>query len=207
MVKILGVCGSPRKAATHYSLTEALNAAARIEGVTTALIELRGKKINPCIGCNRCVKENFNGCLVYEDDMNELYRTFFDYDAYIIASPVYNMGVTGQLGCWFSRFRPHYLVQREDPDYNLYRLGAALTVGGTRNGGQETAINVIHGFYHTKGIPVVNGGLGIYAGASVWSQDRMAQGAAEDEKGMDNARAIGRRIAKLAVALKQGRGE
>ncbi len=150
MVKILGICGSPRRASTYYALNEALKAAADVEGVETTLLELRGKKINPCIGCNRCVKENVNDCLVYHDDMNDMYQTFFDYDAYLISSPVYNMGVTGQLGCWFSRFRPHYLIQREDPDCNLYKLGAALTVGGTRNGGEETAISVIHGFFHTK---------------------------------------------------------
>lgn len=205
MIKLLGICGSPRKASTYYALNEALKAASEIEGIETTLVELRGKKINACIGCNRCVKENVNDCLVYQDDMNELYRTFFDYDAYLIASPVYNMGVTGQLGCWFSRFRPHYLMQKENPDCNLYKAGAALTVGGTRNGGEETAINVIHGFFHTKGIAVVNGGLGVYGGAAVWSQDKMAQGAAEDLKGMDNAHAVGRRLALLASAIKKGK--
>ena len=86
-----------------------------------------------------------------------------------------------------------------------YMPGAALAVGGTRNGGQECAINTILGFYHTQGMPVVNGGLGVYAGAAVWSQDRMAEGAAEDEKGMENARAIGRRLALTAKALKAGK--
>ena len=52
---------------------------------------------------------------------------------------------------------------------------------------------------------MVNGGLGVYAGAAVWSQDRMAEGAAEDEKGMENARAIGRRLALTAKALKAGK--
>ena len=54
-------------------------------------------------------------------------------------------------------------------------------------------------------MPVVNGGLGIYAGAAVWSQDRMAEGAAEDVKGMESARMIGKKLALTAKALKAGR--
>ena len=83
--------------------------------------------------------------------------------------------------------------------------GAALAVGGTRNGGQECAINTLLGWFHTQGMTVVNGGLGVYAGAAVWSQDRMAQGAAEDEKGMANVKTVAQRLALIATALKNGK--
>ncbi|MDR3146069.1 MAG: flavodoxin family protein [Treponema sp.] len=205
MIRILGICGSPRKAATFYALSRALEAAEEIEGVEAALVELRGKTISPCIGCNACVNAGIDDCRIYHDDMNELYKDFDSYDGVIIASPVYTMGITGQLAAYFSRFRPGYLKQRENPDRMLFFPGAALAVGGTRNGGQEIAINIIHGFFHTKGITVVNGGLGIYGGAAVWSQDRMAQGAQEDLKGMENARAIGRRLALMARLIHAGR--
>ena len=36
-------------------------------------------------------------------------------------------------------------------------MGAAIAVGGTRNGGQEGALNAILGFYHTQGMVVCNG--------------------------------------------------
>jgi multimeric flavodoxin WrbA len=203
VVRILGICGSPRKAATHYALTQALAAAGEVEGVETTLVELRGKKITPCIGCNKCITVNIDDCQIYQDDMNQMYKDFFGYHGVLIATPVYSMGVTGQLAAYFSRFRPNYLKQREDPDGMLLVPGAALAVGGTRNGGQETTIAAIHGFFHTAGMIVVNGGLGIYGGAAVWSQDKMAKGAEEDLKGMDNARAIGRRLAKTALAINE----
>jgi multimeric flavodoxin WrbA len=180
----------------------ALTEAAKIENTETSLVELRGKKIAPCLGCNKCVNANVNDCLIYHDDMNQLYRDFFDYDGVLIATPVYEMGITGQLAAYFSRFRPFYLQQREDPDGMLLKFGAAMAVGGTRNGGQETTIQIIHGFFHTSGLAIINGGLGTYGGAAVWSQDKMAQGAEEDLKGMENARNIGRRIAKAAAAIK-----
>jgi multimeric flavodoxin WrbA len=206
MVRVLGICGSPRKAATFYALSRALEAAEEIEGVETVMVELRGKTINPCTGCNACVKAEIDDCRIYQDDMNSLYRDFYSYDGVLIATPVYTMGITGQLAAYFSRFRPSYLKQRDNPDGMLFFPGAAMAVGGTRNGGQETAINAIHGFFHTNGITVVNGGLGIYGGAAVWSQDRMAQGAQDDLKGMENARAIGRRLALMARLIHTSRG-
>ena len=70
MVKILGICGSPRKRSAYSALEAALEAAKNSgEEVETELIELRGKKINPCIHCNNCLKKNMDRCTVYEDDM------------------------------------------------------------------------------------------------------------------------------------------
>ena len=115
------------------------------------------------------------------------------------------MAITPQIVAFISRFRGEYLNQKDDPLNRMYMPGAALAVGGTRNGGQEFAIHVIHGFYHTQGMPIVNGGLGIYAGGSIWSRDRMAEGAADDTIGMENAKFLARKLALTAKALKAGK--
>lgn len=203
-VKILGICGSYRRASTYAALCAALEEAALQEGVEVQMIELRGRDIHACVGCNRCKKEEINDCLTFKDDMEEVFNAFMEADGYIIASPIYSMGVTPVLASMFSRFRPNINLSLKDPDMNLFKVGGAIAVGGTRNGGQECTINCIHGFYHTKGITVVNGGLGAYAGGSVWSRDGGMEGAMADEIGIRNARAVGRRVAKVAVAMKKG---
>ena len=201
-VKILGICGSYRRGTTYAAMCAALEEAAKFPGVETELFELRGKKINPCIGCNRCIREWKNECLTYpDDDMKVLFEKFAEADGYLIGSPVYSMGITPALLSVFSRFRPNFIVTKENPDVNLFKVGAAVVSGGTRNGGQEKAIDAIHGFYHTKGIPIVNGGLGIYSGAAIWNPNGSTD---VDEAGMANARAIGRRLAKAASAMKRG---
>ena len=202
MTKLLFVCGSPRNAATQYAIQQAIKGAQNVEGVECTLWELKGKKIAPCIGCNACVNQNKLECLLNHDDMDQMAAEFFQYDGFFIASPIYEMGITPQLSAFFSRFRWQYLLQKEDVLRYMYKPGAAMAVGGTRNGGQEMVIQAIHGFYHTYGLPVVNGGLGIYGGAAVWSQDRRAQGAAEDSKGMESAELLGKKLALTAVALK-----
>ncbi len=199
MPKILGVCGSPRNAATEYVLRKALEIASEIQGIETDMILLRGKKINFCIHCNRCIKEEKTICTLYDDDMTELYEHFYAADAYLIASPVYEMNVSAQLAAFFNRFRPTYLLLKSNPAHFSDKFGSAIAVGGTRNGGQETTINAIHGFYHTQGITIINGGMGCYGGAAVWSQDRGAQGAQEDEIGMKNALLLARKLAQVTA--------
>lgn len=199
MTKLLGICGSPRHGATEYVLKVAIEAAAAIPGVQADMILLRGKKINFCIHCNKCIKEEATTCLLYQDDMIELYERFYASDAYLIASPVYEMNITAQLAAFFNRFRPTYTLLKRDPFHFSNKFGAAIAVGGTRNGGQEMAINAVHGFYHTHGITVVNGGLGCYGGAAIWSRDKGGQGAQEDEAGLKNAQLVARRLAQIAA--------
>lgn len=202
-VKILGICGSPRKAASEYALRVALDAAAEVSGVEVELLTLRAKEINFCIHCDQCIRKNSMYCTLHQDDMTqEMYDSFYEADGYIIASPVYEMNVTAQLATFFNRFRPTYNVLKSDPSYFSLKVGGGIAVGGTRNGGQETTIQSIHGFFHTHGIVPVNGALGVYSGASVWSQDRRSAGAKEDLIGMNNCQRIGKRVAELAVRLK-----
>jgi multimeric flavodoxin WrbA len=207
MVKIMGICGSPRQAATEYALKQALEAAASVEGVETTLITLSGKKINFCIHCNKCINEGKDYCTLHKDDMTELYQPFYEADGYLIASPVYDMGLTGQLATFFNRFRATYTRLKDDPKYYSNKVAGAIAVGGTRNGGQENTINCILNFCHTLGITVVNGGMGCYAGAAIWSQDRKALGAEEDFIGIKNALLLGEKVAEMAKIIKNFRGK
>jgi len=75
LVKILGISGSPRNAATEFVLKRALEEASKVDGVSTELITLRGKKINFCIHCDKCVKEGADRCAIYNDDMTSMYDT------------------------------------------------------------------------------------------------------------------------------------
>jgi len=184
-----------------YSLDVAMKAASEVPGVETQTIYLSKKKINFCIHCNKCLRDNVTYCSVYKDDMSEFYEPFYNADGYIISSPVYSMCYTAQLGAFFNRFRATYLILKDDPLYFSKKVGGAIAVGGTRNGGQETTIAAIQGFYHTQGVNIVNGGIGMYAGVSVWSRDQGAKGAEEDEKGMENCRKLGKKLAETAILV------
>ncbi len=202
MAKIIGISGSTRKNATDYALQEALKAAAEIDGIETEFFSVRGKTIHPCIHCDRCIKENYMGCLVYkDDDMDEIYHRCLEADGLIVASPVFEMGISPQLSAFFSRFRSMYNVLKKDPEAYGKVVGGAIAAGGTRNGGQEMTIACIHNFYHTQGCVVTGGALGVYAGASVWTQDNRKFNDDVDPIGCENARKLGRKVARTVLKM------
>ena len=198
-VKLVGLCGSPRKGATEYVLREALQEAATLPGIATELVTLRGKKVQPCTGCNYC-KRHQTRCNV-QDDMQALFDTFVAADAFLVASPVYVMGPTPQLAAFFSRLRP---IHHVFPGALRNKVGGAIAVGGTRNGGQEITVNIIINYMLTRGLVVVGGEIGGYAGGKVWSQDKV-EAAGEDNIGMNTVRGLARRVAELALLLQAGK--
>jgi Multimeric flavodoxin WrbA len=52
---ILGICGSPRKKATEYVLSKALEMLSEM-GFETELFSVRGKNIGFCQHCDYCLK-------------------------------------------------------------------------------------------------------------------------------------------------------
>lgn len=201
MVKILGICGSPRRKSSYTALQAALEAAKAQGDVEVELVELRARNMKPCVHCNKCLRDESDRCTVFNDDMTELYDKFYEADGVIIASPVYEMSVTAQLSTFFSRFRSAWMISVKDPYFFTKKVGSAIVVGGTRNGGQEFALQTIVNFYNTQGITVCNGGSGIYAGTALWNPGD-GSGQMNDEWGMENARALGKKTAIMAKIMK-----
>jgi len=203
MVKILGICGSPRKRSSYSALEAALQgAAASGETVETELVELRAKKINFCVHCNKCLREKSDRCSIYQDDMTPLYDKFYQADGIIIASPVYEMTLTAQTAAFMDRFRSAWLKGIEQPEFFMRKVGAGIAVGGTRNGGQEMTVNAINNFFITQGMTLATGGNGMYTGAMLWNPGDGST-LMDDPEGMENARILGKKVAIMARIMKE----
>ena len=164
---IVGICGSPRKKATEYVLREALNQLKQL-GFKTELYTVRGKTIKFCIHCDYCLK---NQKCAIKDDMYNLYPLLEDAEGMIIATPVYNGGVSAQIKTVMDRCRA---LVAKDQNFFKYKVGVAIAVGGDRTGGQELAIQQIITFYILNGIIPISGGFfGANLGASFWSKDTL----------------------------------
>ncbi len=201
MIKILGISGSPRHQATEYAVKKALEKAASFEGVITEFISFKDKKILPCMHCDVCIKQS-RKC-VLNDDMEQMLELFVQADGYIIGSPVYSYNPTPEIIMFFNRMRPWRNCFPHDAMEG--KVGGAIAVGGTRNGGQELTINAIINMYLAREILVVGGSTGYYTGGKIWTQNKDKQGAMEDNIGMLSVEDIGARVAKAALMLKGGR--
>jgi len=198
MIKIFGVSGSPRKGSTDYIVNEALKFLEEKYGAETRYFPARGKHLNFCIHCDYCIRER-SGC-IHKDDMAEFYDGLEWADGIIIGTPVYQGNLSAQTKTMLDRCRA---VVAKDPDILRNKVGAALAVGGDRVGGQEIALQSIHHFYIiSEMIPVGGGSFGANLGGTFWSQDRMAEGAAEDEEGLRSMRKTMNRMMKtLGVVM------
>jgi multimeric flavodoxin WrbA len=194
LVKIIGIVGSPRKDGNTANLVnESLKAAEEAEA-DTELISLAGAEIEPCVACDIC--KSTGECAIY-DDMSGILAKLVDSQGLIIGSPVYFGNVTAQLKMLMDRSRPLRA------DFKLKnKVGGAISVGGSRNGGQETTISSIHEFMLIHDIIIVGDGapLAHYGGTGVG-------GAKEDTEsdviGLETSRNLGKRVAELALKFNE----
>ncbi len=199
-IRLLGISGSPRKGATAFVVRTALEFAESSGDVETELISLKGKKINFCLHCDYCVRTK-EGC-IQKDAVSDLYPSMEAADAWLLATPVYQGTVSGQLKAVMDRCRA---VVARNPDVFKNKVGAAVAVGGDRAGGQEPAIMAIHAFYlANKMIPVSGGPFGSNLGGTVWSRDKRAEGAAADKVGL---RSVHRTVERLIEVTRMLRPE
>jgi len=186
---IIGLCGSPRKAATEHVLREALKIL-ETRGFKTKFFSVRGKKLGFCTHCDYCLEHK--ECII-KDDMYTVYGLLKEADGIIIATPVYNGGVSAQIKAVLDRCRA---LLAADKDVLKYKVGMAVAVGGDRVGGQELAIQQIHTFYILNGvIPVSGGPFGANLGANFWSKDTL-EGVKEDKEGFRTLKKTVKRFAE-----------
>ncbi len=190
MMKITGFVGSPRDGNTK-KLTEAALDAAKAAGAETQLIHIGKMNISPCKACDACKKA---GKCVIEDDFQKAEELLASADGVIFGSPVYFGGVSAQMKAFMDRTRS---LRRRNVLKD--KVGGAVAVGASRNGGQETTIRQIHNFFFIQEMLVVSdvvtahyGGTGV-AGA--------VQDVAEDKFGIETARNLGAHVADVVKKL------
>ncbi len=194
---VLGISGSPRKGATDYIVNFALELIKKKTNFETAYFSVAKKTINFCIHCDYCIK-NKKGC-VHKDDMDELYPLLEIADAILIGTPIYQGTVSAQTKAVLDRCRA---LVAKNPKVFENKIGGAIAIGGDRMGGQEIALQTLHNFYIiSEMIPVGGGSWGSNLGGTVWSKDKMAQGAEEDEEGHRTIKKLIKRFIKVIKDL------
>ena len=218
----MGISSSPRHANTDILVGEALAAAEHKYGVLTEFISFKGKRINGCLDCRACLRRRMTTIqeqCVQEDDWRELITPLLDPvpNGVIIGSPVYFFNVNAQLRAFMERCTSLVKGYRyadfphRPPDWSRTAAGA-LSVGGSRHGGEEQAINTILQWFLLNGFVVVGshdqekGTLG-YIGGAGWQEvagKKTMDAVKEDEWGLRCARAVGEKVARTAILLTTG---
>jgi multimeric flavodoxin WrbA len=103
-MKVIGVCGSPRKGNTEWMLKKLLDEVVA-GGVETELILLREKHVKGCDGCLSCEvggNQRKGSCRI-QDDMQILYPKLMKADGIAFGTPVYFDMLSGLLKNFMDR--------------------------------------------------------------------------------------------------------
>lgn len=214
-IRVLGICGSPRKNAnTEFLLNQALDAAKSVdpENVDVEAYSIAGKEYLPCISCFSCAKTG--ECIrSKKDDFNELRDKWIEADAVIMAVPVYHLSIPGQLKCFIDRLGNSIWSYEGSAGKHLKVYGA-IAQGIHIFSGQENAIKeiinhaIVMGNIITSGDPWES-----YLGGAGWTENRTEKDALKSlyesksfdaEVAVKSARSLGKRVAELALIIKAG---
>jgi multimeric flavodoxin WrbA len=139
-MKVLGISGSLRKEGNTARLVKIILDRCEGAGLTTEFVSLAGKKILPCLGCEKCKEKKW--CVIENDDWDKMIKKVLDCDVLVIGSPTYYFDVNGQTKNFIDR------------TYSLYhdrklagRKGVAVAVHANK-GGSRT-IQTLEGFLST----------------------------------------------------------
>src|SRR5512136_1495574 len=139
-MKVLGISGSMRKDGNTADLVNVILKRCGDAGIKTEFVSLAGKKIHPCLGCEKCKEKKW--CVIENDDWDEVIQKVLDSDVLVIGSPTYYYDVCGHLKNFIDR------------TYSLYhdrklagRKGIAVAVHA--QSGADRTIQTLEGFLST----------------------------------------------------------
>lgn len=190
-MRVIGLNGSPRKeGSTAYLLDLALKTARR-EGAETELIHvlplLQEQKHPYCRACSSpCSGSCYRGSA-----LDQAFRKLAQADALIVGSPVYFGTVSAQLKCFWDKSRKLRSAQAL-----LNTVGAAVTTGGARFGGQETTLRALHDMMLVQGMILLGDG---HASADAGHHGCCSQAPASDDKNaVKRIEILARRVVEVA---------
>jgi multimeric flavodoxin WrbA len=163
-MKVLGLSGSMRKEGNTAQLVKVILERCHDAEITTEFISLAGKKIHPCLGCEKCKEKKW--CVIENDDWDKIIQKVLDCDVLIIGSPTYYYDVCGHLKNFIDR------------TYSLYhdrklagRKGVAVAVNAQK--GATRTIQTIEGFLNAHEFSSLGSvaGTGYEEGAVLKDQD------------------------------------
>ena len=183
MVRVIGICGSPRvRGNTEYMIREALNVLEK-EGVEVELIRLGEKNVAPCEACEACTK--LKDCNIL-DDFQEIFAKMEAADGIIVGSPVYFGSATPQIMALLDR--AGYVAIKKGRSLER-KIGASIAVA--RRAGANFTFAQMNYFFYINGM--------IIPGSTYWNvgYGRGLEEVAKDEEGLRTVRNLATNMAWL----------
>ncbi len=118
-------------------------------------------------------------------------------DAVIVGSPVYFASMSGEVKTFFDNWSLKFGLFRELKMRN--KVGGAFVTGAAISNGKEVTMQAIHAAMLVNQMSIVSGG-GAFGASATTGPDSPGI----DEKALESARALGKRVAEFTAVTKRG---
>lgn len=186
MPKVIAINGSPRINGNTTALINMVFEELNLHGVETEMVQIGYRDLSGCKACYSCRELKGNSCIYFHDEFNEVFAKCMEADGLILASPVYVGGMTSQLKAFIDRA----CMVNGANDYPLKRKIGASVVAVRRNGALET-FNAINNFFTVSEIMIVS--------SSYWNMGigRNPGEVMDDQEGIRTMKTLGENMAWL----------
>lgn len=219
MIKVLGICGSPRVGNSKFLLDEALEAAKGTgQDVEAEYYSIRGKKYSGCVACQGC---EMDGECIIKDDYQDLLEKWMEADVILYSVPVYHMGMPAQLKAFldrlgnslFGRYAKNFSPESVTLPRSLKVIGSIAQGVHIFSGQEHTITDLINHALIMGCVPVTGDMWEAYIGAGGWTNNEIGRNALENQAKDGNidalvavraSRTLAKRAVEMAMILKSG---
>ena len=139
-MKVVGFNGSARKKGNTACSLNTVFAELEKAGIETEMILVGKEKIQGCIACHGCVKNQNEACSFKDDPVNEWIQKIKEADGILLGSPVHFAGVAGTMKSFLDRA---FFVSSVNGGLFRHKVGAAISAV-RRSGGISTVETLNH---------------------------------------------------------------
>ncbi len=188
MLTALGIAGSPRRRGNSTTLLKAVLEGAEAKGAHSDIIYLDDLAYRGCKGCDKCTP---GGRCIIKDALTPVFSALKLADIWVLASPVYYDGFTGQIKTFFDRCRQlTYNDGNRSPQLIGNRSASVILTyaDSPRDDYLEIAqrqVNYLSWMGNFTGFEIISAG-------NLWEPDEAAQ----QPELLDNARRVGEKLVK-----------
>ena len=187
-MKVLMLNGSAKTNGNTYTALLEVGKQLEKEGVDYEIVQIGGKPVRDCIGCNKC---NDNGCVFTDDDVNAFIAKAKETDGFVFGTPVYYAHPSGRILSFLDRV--FYSSSR------VFRFKPGATVAVARRGGTTASFDCLNKYFGISQMPV--------AGSTYWNNVHgpVPGEAGQDAEGLQTMRNLARNLAWMLKCFEAGK--
>ena len=192
-MKVVAFNGSPRKEGNTYHAIKMVAEELEKEGVEVEIVQVGDKAIRGCMGCNGCMKNRDEKCVIAGDEVNAWIQKMKAADGIIIGSPVHYAAIGGAMKSFLDR--AFYVANL---GFLRHKVGAAVVA--VRRSGGVTTFNQLNNYLNYTEM--------LIPGTNYWNVIHgFAPGEArQDAEGCQIMRVLGQNMAWLLKLVEHGKG-